>query len=181
MHWTPKGWVPCLGGGWGSGWTATRYKSDLDFLATTQARENKEAFLQVKRAQWLGDVTGEKPVYGVQRAFPASGMACRSTRSATSSKKPRPRRWRRSATNLGESNETGEKPVTETAGMTDADKKITVGKDGVITIPAAAYSKPSGNTAEVMAMKSFAGGHADLPPAIRPRGPDDPAGRRVER
>ena len=36
-HWTPKGWVVNLGGGWGSGWTSTRYKSDLDFLATTQA------------------------------------------------------------------------------------------------------------------------------------------------
>jgi hypothetical protein len=45
--------------------------------------------------------------------------------------------------NLGESNETGEKPVTETVGMADADRKITVDNDGVITIPAAAYSKPT--------------------------------------
>jgi len=55
VHWTPDGWVVCLGAAWGSGWTSTRYKKDLDFLANTQARENPEAFLQVKRAQWIGD------------------------------------------------------------------------------------------------------------------------------
>jgi len=63
-HWTPEGWVVNLGGGWGCGWTGTRYHKDSDFLATTQARSNKEAFLTVKRAQWVGDVLGEKRTYG---------------------------------------------------------------------------------------------------------------------
>ncbi len=40
---------------------------------------------------------------------------------------------------------------------TTEDKKITC-KDGVISIPAAAYSKPSGSTRDVKAMKSFGGG-----------------------
>ena len=34
-HWTPEGWVVNLGGGWGCGWTKTRYNKDVDFLATT--------------------------------------------------------------------------------------------------------------------------------------------------
>ena len=158
VHWTPKGWVPCLGGGWGSGWTATRYKSDLDFLATTQARENKEAFLQVKRAQWLGDVAGETPVYGVSAGAPGFWYGVSLYTQRDMIEKAKAKALAAVGTNLGESNETGEKPATETVGMTDADRKITVDKDGVITIPAAAYSKPSGNTAEVKAMKSFAGG-----------------------
>jgi formylglycine-generating enzyme required for sulfatase activity len=158
VHWTPKGWVPCLGGGWGSGWTPTRYKSDLDFLATTQARENKEAFLQVKRAQWLGDVAGEKPVYGVQEGVPGFWYGVSLCTQRDIIEKAKAKALAAVGANLGESNATGEKPVIEAAGMADADKKITVDRDGAITIPAAAYSKPVANTGEVMAMKSFDGG-----------------------
>jgi len=144
VHWTPKGWVPCLGGPWGSGFNG----SDLDFLATTQARENKDAFLQVMRAQWIGDVMGEKPFwYGVSLHTQRDIIEKAKTTALAAV-----------GANLGESNATGEKPVTETAGMTDADKKIAVDKDGVITIPAAAYSKPVGSTGDVKAMKSFMAG-----------------------
>jgi formylglycine-generating enzyme required for sulfatase activity len=159
VHWTPKGWVVCLGSGWGSGGTgAPRYKSDLDFLASTQARENKDAFLQVKRAQWFGDVAGEPPVYGLREGVPGFwyGVSLHTQRDLI--EKAKTTALAAIGTNLGESNATGEKPVTETAGMTDADKKITVDKEGVITIPAAAYSKPSGSTGEVKDMKSFVAG-----------------------
>jgi len=44
------------------------------------------------------------------------------------------------------------------AKITAADKRIKYGKDGVITIPASAFSKPQGNTKEVFVMKSFSGG-----------------------
>jgi len=64
VRWTPKGWIPYLGPRWGSGWTNTIYGGDRNFLASTQARKNKEAFIQVKRAQWAGDVRGEKRQYG---------------------------------------------------------------------------------------------------------------------
>jgi hypothetical protein len=33
-HWTPDGWVICLGAGWGWGWTS--YGQDRDFLAHGQ-------------------------------------------------------------------------------------------------------------------------------------------------
>ncbi len=98
VHWTPDGWVPCLGAGWGSGWTKTRYNKDLDFLANTQARATGEPFLQVKRAQWIGDVDGREAGLRLRSpASPASGTASRSTPSAPSSRPPRPRRWTRSA------------------------------------------------------------------------------------
>ncbi|MFW6163113.1 MAG: hypothetical protein ACODAJ_10130, partial [Planctomycetota bacterium] len=72
-HWTPDGWVVCLGGGWGSGFAwgswargvRGRYNSDLNFLATTQARATGEPYLQVKRAQWIGDVMGEERCLGL--------------------------------------------------------------------------------------------------------------------
>ncbi|MCX6879423.1 MAG: SUMF1/EgtB/PvdO family nonheme iron enzyme [Verrucomicrobia bacterium] len=170
VHWTPKGWVPCLGGGWGSGWTGTRYKNDLDFLATTQARESKDAFLQVKRAQWFGDVAGEVPVYELHEGVPGFwyGVSLYTQRDII--EKAKAKVLAAVGTNLGESNETGEKPATETVGMTDDDKKVAVGQDGVITIPAAAYSKPSGNTAEVRTIKSFAGGQQILLPRFAREG-----------
>jgi formylglycine-generating enzyme required for sulfatase activity len=154
VHWTPKGWVPCLGGPWGSGYNG----SDLDFLATTQARENKDAFLQVKRAQWFGDVAGETQVYGLREGAPGFwyGVSLHTQRDII--EKAKTTALAAIGTNLGESNATGEKSVTGAVGMTDADKKIAVDKDGVITIPAAAYSKPSGSTGEVKAMKSFMAG-----------------------
>jgi len=58
------GWVVNLGGHWGCGWTKTRYKKDLDFLATHQARAHTKRYWKVKRAQWVGDVKGERPVFG---------------------------------------------------------------------------------------------------------------------
>jgi len=37
---------------------------DLDFLAITQARGVEKAYMQVKRAQWVGDVLGEVRTFG---------------------------------------------------------------------------------------------------------------------
>lgn len=62
-RWTPDGWVVVLGPAWRHGWTSTRYRDDLDFLATTQARARGDEFLKVKRAYWIGDVLQEKRCY----------------------------------------------------------------------------------------------------------------------
>jgi len=73
VRWTPTGWIPYLGPRWGSGYTNTIYHRDRNFLATTQARVNKEEFIQVKRAQWAGDVRGEKRTYGGNGRQPDKG------------------------------------------------------------------------------------------------------------
>jgi formylglycine-generating enzyme required for sulfatase activity len=169
-HWTPDGWVVNLGGGWGSGWTATRYKSDLDFLATTQARANREAFMKVKRAQWTGDVLGEPRTYGEQEGNPAywNGLSLRTQRAIIEESKTKT--LDALGEDLGEANEPTVAEKVLASPVTQEDKKITTGPEGVITIPAAAYGKPSGNTRDVIAMKSFGGGLQVFLPRFFPQG-----------
>jgi len=166
VHWTPKGWVVCLGGAWGSGWAAGPHskgykrgrKSDLDFLAITQARENREAYLQVKRAQWIGDVMGEKPVYGLRSGHPDFWYGVSFYRQRAIIEEAKTKTLAAVGTELGEADETTIAEKVLASPVTPEDRRITYGEDGVLSIPAAAYSKPSGNTRQVFAMKSFAGG-----------------------
>ena len=58
-------WVVNLGAGWGKGWTMTRYEKDLDFEATTRARQHPISYQKVKLAQWIGDLFDEPRVYGI--------------------------------------------------------------------------------------------------------------------
>ena len=169
-HWTPKGWVVNLGGGWGAGWTSTRYKKDLDFLASTQARNNREAYLKVKRAQWVGDVLGEKRTYGENDGTPAfwNGVALRTQRAII--KESKAVTLDALGEDIGEANEPTVAEAVLASPVTPEDTKITYGPRGVISIPAAAYSKPSGNTREVFAMKSFGGGLQIFLPRFFPEG-----------
>ncbi|MDA1013017.1 MAG: SUMF1/EgtB/PvdO family nonheme iron enzyme [Planctomycetota bacterium] len=169
-HWTPEGWVVNLGGGWGAGWTSTRYKKDVDFLASTQARNNRDAFLKVKRAQWAGDVLGEQRTYGESDGKPAfwNGVALRTQRAIIAEAKSVT--LAALGTDLGEANEPTVAEKVIASPVTPEDKQITYGEDGVISLPAAAYSKPSGNTRDVFAMKSFGGGLQIFLPRFFPQG-----------
>ncbi len=169
-HWTPKGWVVNLGGGWGAGWTSTRYKKDLDFLATTQARNNRRAYLMVKRAQWVGDVLGEKRTYGESEGAPAfwNDVALQTQRDIIEETKAVV--LDALGEELGEANEPTVAEKVMASPVTPEDRKITYGEDGVISIPAAAYSKPQGNTREVLAMKSFDSGLQVFLPRFFPQG-----------
>jgi len=169
-HWTPKGWVVNLGGGWGAGWTSTRYRKDLDFLASTQARSNPKAYLKVKRAQWVGDVLGEKRTYGEHDGTPAfwNAVALRTQRAII--KEAKAVTLGALGEDLGEANEPTVAEKVMASPVTPEDREITYGADGVISIPAAAYSKPSGNTREVFAMKSFGGGLQIFLPRFFPQG-----------
>lgn len=157
-HWTPDGWVVCLGGGWGVGWTKTRYKKDRDFLANTQARTARKAFLEVKRAQWIGSVVGEKPVYGFYSGNPGFwyGVSLYQQRAIVEDAKAVT--LAAVGTDIGEANESKVKEKIQVANMTEAHRKITVGKDGVISIPAAACSKPTNNTRKIQFTPSNLGG-----------------------
>jgi len=169
-HWTPQGWVVNLGGGWGVGWTNTRYRNDLDFVATTQARNHGKAYLEVKRAQWAGDVLGEPRTYGEHDGTPAFwyGVALRKQRAIIEEAKAVA--LDALGEDLGEANEPTVAEKVMASPVTPEDKKITTGADGVISIPAAAYSKPSGNTRDVLAMKSFGGGLQIFLPRFFPQG-----------
>ena len=146
-HWTPSGWQICLGAGWGWGWTKTRYHDDKDFLADTQARGTGK-FLQVKRAQWIGDVMGEKPVYGLHaKQNPAFWYAVSLYRQQQIIQQAGPQKLAPMASLSESQNAQGGKPG-----------KITVSSKGVITIPAAACSKPTKSTGKIQFMPSDLGG-----------------------
>jgi len=153
---TPEGWTVCLGGGWGAGWTKTQYTSDKDFLASTQARKNRDAFIQVKRAQWAGDVIGEKRVFGENdKTKPGfwNGLAIKTQRGIIQSLNAT--ELKALGANIGEADGNSGVEKGMNAKVSAADKKITY-SNGTIMIPAAAY-KTSG-TKGVSTMKSFNGG-----------------------
>jgi formylglycine-generating enzyme required for sulfatase activity len=156
-HWTPNGWVVNLGPRWGGGWTKTVYKKDKDFLASTQARLNKTAYLKVKRALWIGDVVGEKRVYGESAGKAEFWNALSLNIQREIIKESKAKTLEALGTHLGESNNTLAQKI-KSAVINDEDKKITADENGNIKIPAAGYSKPTGKSKDVVAMKSFEGG-----------------------
>jgi hypothetical protein len=157
-HWTPDGWVICLGGGWGIGNTRTRYGADVNFLATTQARSSGKEFLRVKRAQWIGDVMGETRTFGLYSGKQEYwyGVSLCTRRAVIDDAKAVA--LAAVGTDLGEANVSKVKEAVKTVTISDEDRKIVVGNNGVITIPAAACSKPTGNTGRIKFMPSNHGG-----------------------
>ena len=156
-HWTPDGWVVCLGAGWGHGWVKGR-KKDLDFLAITQARAIGQPYMQVKRAQWIGDVMGEPRTFGLLSGDPAfwNGVALYTQRGIIEDAKAQT--LAAVGEDIGEANESKEKEIIENGEVTDADRKIVVDNNGVVTIPASATSKPTKSTGKIIFMESRLGG-----------------------
>lgn len=166
-RWTPQGWVVVLGPGWGNGSTATRYGTDLNFLATTQARARGGEFLKVKRAYWVGDVMGEArtlverkhrtaPTFWNAVALATQGRIIEDSKAVTIDAL---------GAEFGEANGPNVADGVIAATVNPEDSKITLGADGSITIPAAAYAQSKGGNEDdeeksndVIAMKSFGGG-----------------------
>ena len=175
-HWTPKnGWVVNLGGGFGCGWTKTLYKKDIDFLATTQARNNRAAYWKVKRAQWIGDVHGEQRIYGENDRNAAknlgfwNGVALR-MQKAIIDELPDKNAKQKALAHKPSVKTMAEKVLASPAPK-DA-KKITYNKEnGDILIPAAAFNNPR-KTKDVHVMRSFrgGGGFQIYLPAFSPQG-----------
>ena len=158
VHWTPDGWVPCLGAGWGSGWTKTRYDRDLDFLATTQARANPDTYMQVKRAQWIGDVAGEKPVFGLRAGEPGFWYGVSLHRQRALIEQAGSVTLAAVGEELAEANESRVQYAVEAAEVTEEDRAILVDGDGVITIPAVACTEPRRSTGKILFLPSNLGG-----------------------
>jgi hypothetical protein len=155
-HWTPDGWVVCLGGGWGAGWASGPDAvgrgriTDTIFLAETQARMTGKPFEQVWRAKTVGTVLSQEKDSGFwngvahyrQRAIINEAQA--QTLAAVGE-------------DIGEANESKVKEKVNAAAITEADRKIVV-NNGIITIPATACSKPTNSTAKIKFMPSNLGG-----------------------
>ncbi len=158
-HWTPKGWVICLGAGWGSGWTQTIYNQDLDFLASTQARAAGNDYLQVKRAQWIGDLKGEKPVYGLINPEPPEfwhGISLYIQKGVIASINAKT--LEAVGQDIAEATVTKEKVIITKTDIASDDRKISLSNNGTITIPAVATSNPTKNAGKIIFMDSHGGG-----------------------
>jgi hypothetical protein len=158
-HWTPDGWVICLGAGWGIGWTKTIYQQDTDFLASTQARATGENFLSVKRAQWIGNLNGEQPVYGLVTKTPPGlwyGISLYIQKSVIESANAKT--LEAVGQDIAEATETKEKIIETQANIADKDREVRVNNDGTIHIPAIATSNPTKSTGKIIFMNSHDGG-----------------------
>ncbi len=158
VHWTPEGWVANLGAGWGGGTTKTRYTKDLDFLATTQARVLGDKFMQVKRAQWIGDVMGEPRVFGFLTGEPGLWYGVSLYRQRAMIAESKAVTLAAVGEELGEANESSVEYAFVSPAVSEADRQISVDAKGVITIPASATSNPVKSTGKILFMPSNLGG-----------------------
>lgn len=149
---TPQGWVTCLGEPWGNGRPMARYDRDLDFLANTKARTVTEPFMQVKRAQWIGDLIGESRAWGLQSDTHSGfwyGVSFYLQEDIINQAK---------AAAQSEVDDRKAKSDDGFESIPAEAKEIVVDKNGVITIPAAACSRPTGGTRKIKFMPSNLGG-----------------------
>jgi hypothetical protein len=150
--WHPTGWKTVLGGGFGKsnrgfyskmGGGGGGYGADVNFVASSAAREDETGYLKVKRAQWIGSLMGEawKPgliTYSGKTKGPAP---------LKPGEVAKPSAWhdiglheqRRIISQL--------KPGTTSSSVAKANPaatgKASVDANGVITIPSASTSKPT--------------------------------------
>lgn len=158
VHWTPDGWVVCLGANWGSGWTHTVYRNDLDFLATTQARALGPDYLRVKRAHWIGEVAGEKRVYGEHAGVPEfwNSIALLTQRQLIEA--ARLRALAAVGEEIAEANESRAQETSTPVEIDELDRQVSIDAAGVIVIPAVATTKPARSTGKILFMDSSLGG-----------------------
>ncbi|MFM7180228.1 MAG: hypothetical protein ACKO2G_02000 [Verrucomicrobiales bacterium] len=176
-HWHPDGWATRLGGetkpgdDWrpgGRGFYAAMndsrsnaYGADVNFHASSKAREDATAFMRVKRAQWIGEFVGEGQKPGlITWSGKIKGPAPLKTGEIV-----KPIFWndlalhdqRRISAGLasGKSASSGTAPLATKAPA--ATGKVAIDDKGVITIPAAACSSPAESKSSL-----YRGGRSDL-------------------
>jgi len=157
-----------LGPGWGGGYLKGIYKNGRDFVATSQARFNRTEYPAVKRAMWIGDVSGEPRVYGVHQGdTPGFWNAMSLHLQQRIITKSNAQTLEALGTNLGEADGSS---ITSTpdASSENQVEKVSVASDGSITIPAAAYA--SANRSQVQTTKSHGEGMQIFLPRFSPVG-----------
>ncbi len=154
-HWTPKGWVVNLGAGFEHSWwdKDEAPRSGSDFLLETQARAHGQDYMKVLRAKWISRILGEQP-YNDRKGI-AGGLWSNIAHNQSLALASTAVSLGPLGQELGEANESKDKQKIEQAKLTEEDKKITASQDGVVTIPAVAQSKQTGNFA---AIKSYTDG-----------------------
>ncbi len=157
-HWTPDGWVICLGAWWSMAWCGPQ--GGLDFLLDSQAREHPDDYLKVLRAQWVGDALGQQDVslrhYGQGGGF-WDGLAHFTKRIIVKDAEVEALELV-GGMKLGESDDLLGDEKSEEIEIPEEDRTIVKGDDGSLLIPAAACDRPTNSTDKVAFMKSWNGG-----------------------
>jgi hypothetical protein len=160
-HWTPDGWVICLGAWWNIAYCGPQ--GGLDFLLESQAREFEDEYQLVRRAQWLGNAFNEEDVsikhgqYGKGGGF-WDGMAF--VKKQLIVKKAEVEALELvGGMKLGESDELIGDEVGAEIEIPDADKEIHIAADGAMTIPAVACYSPRKSSDRILFLKSWEEGY----------------------
>ncbi|MFU8779807.1 MAG: hypothetical protein ACNA71_02125 [Kiritimatiellia bacterium] len=137
-RWTPDGWVVNLGGGWGVG--RINGRPDTVFLQTTRIRRLGPAYMEVLRAEWIATAYSQAPINDKAQGELWNNVADFRAKLAIADAKPA--ELAALGEDIGEANEAEEVRAAAVAAatVTDADRQIVIGSDGVITIPAGAFS-----------------------------------------
>jgi len=160
-HWTPDGWVICLGAWWSMAYCGPQ--DGLDFLLDSQAREFEDDYQLVRRAQWLGDTFGEEDVSIGRGQYGKGGGFWDSlafVKKQIMVKKAEVEALELAGgMKLGESDELLGDEEGEEIEIPDADKEVVVAADGIITIPAVACYSPRKSSDRILFLKSWEEGH----------------------
>lgn len=154
--WHPSGWQTRLGGGFGKsnrgyyskmGGGGGGYGADVNFVASSQAREDATAYIKVKRAQWIASLMGEewKPgliTYSGKTTGPAPLKPGQIVKPSTWSDIAL-HEQRRIITQLAAAKTKSSTAPAIAKTEPSATGKASVDAKGIITIPSAACSTPT--------------------------------------
>ncbi len=160
-HWSPKGWVICLGAWWSSAYCGPQ--DGLDFLLDSQAREFEADYQQVLRAQWIGDACDEEDVKIARGQFSKGGgfwdsLALLKKQIVVKQAEVKALELA-GGMKLGESDELLGDEQGEDIEIPDADKEIKISDTGTITVPAVACYSPRKSSDRILFLKSWDKGY----------------------
>ncbi|BCX49068.1 hypothetical protein HAHE_29760 [Haloferula helveola] len=159
-HWTPDGWVICLGAWWSVAYCGPW--GGLDFLLDSQAREFDDYQL-VRRAQWIADAFAEPDTalsnsnYGKNGGF-WNSLAFVKKQLMVKEAKVKALELV-GGMKLGESDDLIGDEEGEDIEIPDEFKEVTVSDDGTITLPAVAAYSPRKSSDRILFLKSWDEGY----------------------
>jgi len=154
-HWTPDGWTTVLGPHI-SFCKHINGMPPMDFLLLSQAQEDPQGFKQVLMCEWLGNALDE----AAPRNFGSSGGFWRLLGFYKKQAIVEDQKIKDIGTTgeeLAESNVSSKKEEIKQIEIPEKFRKITVARDGKITIPVAACKSPE-NGEKILFMESIDGG-----------------------
>ena len=160
-HWTPDGWVICLGAWWSVAYCGPQ--DGLDFLLDSQAREFEDQYQMVRRAQWLGDAFGEDDVKMARGQFSKGGGFWDSLAFLKKQFIVKEAEVKElelvGGMKLGESDELLGDEVGAEIEIPDEFQAVSTAADGTITLPAVSCYSPRKSSDRILFLKSFDQGY----------------------